>query len=433
MELFDGPLQQLRQLVAPTAGSFVLLRPRVSAFLQNADAIDVLVFVILALLCIVGVLGAGRVNDAENNPGPEFVFQPNKENKAVVSSIKDRVGDYVPPNWWYNAHIGSMVPLGCDLPIKYDRQVLEQESTMDWYPRRPPLTTSVSQELRVVLVFPGLGLSSSSKSIKKFVHTLVGDDEDVYTAVVLTRGVGTELRPDAKLWHPAMTDDGEQVIRHINQSHGPRAKLFLCGFSAGTNIVKTLLCAPERTSFPVQGAMCIACNNTDYRIARDILERSVIGNIYSRLMCGIYRDIALSSATVREALGEERLSTLRGLSLLSEYDEFSLQHLHGHVFETREDYYAALSGGGSFRCDVPLLQIQPADDPLHQGRVKEHLKPEELTAKCTRTVYMQTKFGNHFGFYEESIFKAFSSKKTYTYPARVARVFFDTIDRESTK
>jgi hypothetical protein len=42
-------------------------------------------------------------------------------------------------------------------------------------------------------------------------------------------------------------------------------------------------------------------------------------------------------------------------------------------------------------------------------------------------VYMETKFGSHFGFYEGPLQQAFSSKTCYTYPAKVATVFFETI------
>ena len=42
-------------------------------------------------------------------------------------------------------------------------------------------------------------------------------------------------------------------------------------------------------------------------------------------------------------------------------------------------------------------------------------------------IFMETKYGNHFGFYEGSLSDAFSSEGTYTYPAKVARAFFDCI------
>ena len=42
-------------------------------------------------------------------------------------------------------------------------------------------------------------------------------------------------------------------------------------------------------------------------------------------------------------------------------------------------------------------------------------------------IFMETKYGNHFGFYEGSLSDAFSSEGTYTYPAKVARAFCDCI------
>jgi len=160
-----------------------------------------------------------------------------------------------------------------------------------------------------------------------------------------------------------------------------------------------------------------------------------VGKIYSKLICGIYKSVALANPLALEGLGlgEAEILELRALQTLSDYDEFALRHFHGSSFgHSAENYYKALSGGGDDTpvTTVPMLQIQPADDPLHQNRVRLHLAPEELVAKHPRAVFLLTCYGNHFGFYEEGILRAMTSKKTYTYPARVARAFFDQVDRE---
>ena len=486
MELFDDALQRLRSGV----GNFTMLSQQYtggggdySVFtlrppqLLDADALDVAFvvasLVVAAALCLFGFNGvagmprgeqdtaaaAAAAAAAAGGPLTTFAHQPGKENQAIVDQLRTKVGDYVPPEGWYNPHVGTTVALGRDLAMQYERQVLDDEAVIDWYPRRPPPSNgSPGKAIKVVLVFPGLGLMSTSKFIKKFVHTLVRqlDDEDLYAAVVLTRGVGCPPPSSrkkrgggggrggtCKLWHPAMTDDAERCIRFIYEtaaacapSGGGRQKpprLFLAGFSAGSNLVKTLLRnSAARARYPVHAAMCCACNNASYRQSRDALERTLLGKVYSRLICNIYKDIVLADDALGTVLGRERLADLRGLSLLSDYDEFAWRFLHKGQFPTIDHYYAALSGGGGdiFRCDVPMLILQPADDPLHAGRVREHLRPEEFVAANRRGVYMETRHGNHFGYYEEDLTKALSSDKTYTYPPRVAAVFFEQVTRE---
>jgi hypothetical protein len=43
------------------------------------------------------------------------------------------------------------------------------------------------------------------------------------------------------------------------------------------------------------------------------------------------------------------------------------------------------------------------------------------------TIYFETQFGNHFGFYEGSLINAFKNDTSYTYPGKVAAEFFNTI------
>jgi hypothetical protein len=47
--------------------------------------------------------------------------------------------------------------------------------------------------------------------------------------------------------------------------------------------------------------------------------------------------------------------------------------------------------------------------------------------------YMETKYGNHFGFYEGSLLDAFKNQTSYTYPAKLATEFFETILETSVK
>jgi predicted alpha/beta-fold hydrolase len=42
-------------------------------------------------------------------------------------------------------------------------------------------------------------------------------------------------------------------------------------------------------------------------------------------------------------------------------------------------------------------------------------------------VFMQTSHGNHFGFVEGPLIEVFSSDYSYTYPAKVAVTYFETV------
>ena len=443
----DSPLEYARESLAALSSSAradfedlgLVLFP---VFERDFDqTLKLVLFISMAVSLLASLLIYGGLRPAVRTDEELTTFRYSKDSKAcrkVVESIQRHVGDYVPPDW-YSPHIGTTVPLGSDLPMQYERHVVHESSTelvcVDWYPCKPkathpsPHNKEGRRQIRVACVFPGLGLKSTSKFIKKFCHTIADVDEDMYVAVVLTRGVGCELKSARALWSPALTDDGERAIRYVHETHGKSAHIFLCGFSAGTNIVKTLLRSPKRRTFPVRGAFCVAASNCDYLVARTALEQTVSGQVYSRLIAGIYKDMVLSNTHVHAELPADTLRALRAVSCLSEYDEFAFEHLNQHLPSTksREEYYQALSGGpGGLYCTrgVPLLVLQPADDPLHNGRVEQHLQPDELIRRNPRAIYMQTKHGNHFGYYEGC------GIKTYTYPAKVAKVFINEVANE---
>jgi len=58
--------------------------------------------------------------------------------------------------------------------------------------------------------------------------------------------------------------------------------------------------------------------------------------------------------------------------------------------------------------------------------VHENIDIAAVTAN-PHIVLMEPRAGNHFGFYEGGLLQAFSCEDTYTYPARAAKAFFDTI------
>ena len=92
--------------------------------------------------------------------------------------------------------------------------------------------------------------------------------------------------------------------------------------------------------------------------------------------------------------------------------------VNGDNEEKEEREEEELWGGVVRKSDVPLLILQPLDDPLHQGRVRAHLNVPCLTAN-PHTIYMETAYGNHFGFYQGVL-----DSEGQTYPGKAAAAFF---------
>ena len=103
-------------------------------------------------------------------------------------------------------------------------------------------------------------------------------------------------------WHPAKSDDVVFVVNYISNLFGNSARIFLVGYSAGSNIVQKALlhcrrqeeeCAGQNDgtrllSPRIWGATCV-CITYDYMAARQRLERSPVGAVYSMLMAHIYK------------------------------------------------------------------------------------------------------------------------------------------------
>ena len=246
------------------------------------------------------------------------------------------------------------------------------------------------------------------------------------------------------------------VVNYLCNLFGDSARIFLVGYSAGSNIVQKALlhcrrqeeesagCDGTRLSPRIWGAVCV-CITYDYMAARQRLERSPVGSMYSMLMTHIYKVALVSNShyslilapsmytpaqsiihknaqvhhlveelespvNVNEGDGEwksssevdtllqaqaapqtpqqsETLSSVGSASnsnsfsspsgggrnlvktllqkavFLSDYDELCGRHLH--KFSSQDQLQEALS---MFQCrhiNVPMLAIQPLDDPLH--------------------------------------------------------------------
>jgi hypothetical protein len=89
-----------------------------------------------------------------------------------------------------------------------------------------------------------------------------------------------------RFWHPGLYDDSKLVLQHIDQTI-PNAEIFLVGFSAGTNIVQKTV-SDQTLGVRIRGIMCV-CVVRDYIEARNALEDTFQGRMYSRLMTSLWK------------------------------------------------------------------------------------------------------------------------------------------------
>ena len=92
-----------------------------------------------------------------------------------------------------------------------------------------------------------------------------------------------------------MSEDAVFVINYVWNTYKTSANIFLTGFSAGSNILQRALLTlrQQRQGTGADGprvkaAVCV-CITYDYMAARQRLERSPVGAVYSMLMAHMYK------------------------------------------------------------------------------------------------------------------------------------------------
>jgi len=395
------------------------------SYLQTDIAITMIlcVFIVFVLLLSIGILAIlltpFKKKYIEDN---FFASQETKRNIEITRRLRANVGPYKPP-LWYNAHLGTCLPWGENPDMEYDREIFKglsednrvAEFVVDWFPRRP----LEEERAHVCLFFPGLGLSSENKFAKKFVQTVAQDIKGYLCGIVNPRGIGIPLQ-SSKLWHPGYYFDGKVVLSRYSE-----CIFYLVGFSAGSNLVLKLLLDAELCKKNHIKAALGVCINKDYLTARTDLEASLVGKLYSMLITAQHKQIMKKNKHIHQFVSSETLSKIFGTMTVSEYDKLASTTLYG--FKDENHYAMDLSAcSNAAAIGVPFLIIQPRDDPLHNGKVREHVAVNDLSSN-PHIVYFEPCYGNHFGFYEGSIFEALSNKTSYTYPAKCAVEFFDTV------
>ena len=72
--------------------------------------------------------------------GTKFASKTTQFNVQLIDNILSKVGHYVPP-WWYNLHLGAILPFGASPCLLFDREVYTHPDgttfAVDWYPVAP--------------------------------------------------------------------------------------------------------------------------------------------------------------------------------------------------------------------------------------------------------------------------------------------------------
>ena len=213
----------------------------------------------------------------------------NKRNTDIINRIKKNVGEYIPPSW-YSADIGACIAFGIDIKIKYEREIIHTDDAMfsiDWYPFKPTISNDQNNDNNnnnnnnnnIIIFLPGLGLTSANKFCQQFVSTAY-EKSGYISAVLHPRGLTVPLKTK-KIWYPGLHEDTLLFIKQLEINY-PNSKLFLVGYSAGSNLVIKTISEKSKPK-TLKAAMCV-CVNRDYLSARNNLENSVRGSIYSFLM-----------------------------------------------------------------------------------------------------------------------------------------------------
>ena len=223
--------------------------------------------------------------------------------------------------------------------------------------------------------YGGDGREQTSAPVLLALHGLEGSSNAPYMRGLLEqarlRGLGAlalnfrscsgESNRLVRSYHSGETRDLDQVIRRVI-ARSPEAKILLCGFSLGGNVLVKWL-GEEGAAVPpqIRGAVAISVPFDLALSARALDGPGPMARIYRRRFLHTLRRKALEKA--RRFPGSIHEGRLRAASSLIEFDELVTAPLHG--FHSAADYYARSSSGPYLgRVRVPLLLLAAEDDPF---------------------------------------------------------------------
>lgn len=159
---------------------------------------------------------------------------------------------------------------------------------------------------------------------------------------------------------------------------------------------------------------------------------SLEGLVYSLLMTKLYKSIILSNPHVLHLFDDDLVQDMHSCSFMSELDTKCNWRLFN--FESEQhmiDTFSVNRREIREKVGLPMLLVQPLDDPLHKSNPYYSID-RGIYTENPNIIYAEIDHGNHFGFYEgNNLLNIFQNQRCYTYPPKLATVFFQSImDKE---
>ena len=198
----------------------------------------------------------------------------------------------------------------------------------------------------------------------------------------------------SRVWHPAIVDDAIYMLQYLSQKYS-NAKIFLAGYSAGSNIVHNTLwtlVTSVNNKIQIYGVFC-CCVNWCYSTTLKRLENSgsISGMFYSSLLshqvkvCEQNHHTNWPSSSFQKILsntmhhiaaehGEVVKHSLSQSYFISEIDRVTSKIYGFSSVEEMYEVYSSLkrycqetqNPNSSSLSLCPIFLLQPSDDPLHQ-------------------------------------------------------------------
>jgi predicted alpha/beta-fold hydrolase len=172
-----------------------------------------------------------------------------------------------------------------------------------------------------------------------------------------------------RVWFPGFYHDCLSLLEKV-VTEAPHCEIYLVGYSVGTAAIQKLLLhlSIEQSKIcasSVVAAMCV-CTCHNYELARDHLESNLQGSVYSFLMTKMHQLHLHKNLHIFDGNERDNVNRVLKSNFLSEFDAHAATRLFG--FETEGAYVDWVSFPSLQAVSVPLVIIQPSDDPLIQVR-----------------------------------------------------------------
>ncbi len=254
---------------------------------------------------------------------------------------------------------------------------------LDWAPDPAP-------DAPVVLVMHGLEGSARRRYMLNACRELLR--AGMRPVALNFRGCSGEPNRAPHYYHSGKTDDPEHVLESIRQRY-PSRRVGALGFSLGGNVLLKLMGERSDGGRGLVDAAVVISVPYDLAAGCDLLERSVMGRLYSAYFL---RSLLSKLSSKKRVLGQMLdLEAAGAARTIREFDDRVTAPLHG--FGSASEYYAHSSSVRYLEgVGVPTLLLHALDDPF--------LPPDSIPAPEAASnphlhLTLQS-LGGHVGFLE---------------------------------